>query len=91
MSSVSGFAGFWHVPLHVQRQVVGAREGPVAHLALEGLGARVLAVVPGEFVRPREPPLALGPVAPVRLLTWSKKKRKKTIRKKAIKLKRTNN
>ena len=57
------------VPLHVQRQVVGAREAAVAHAALEGLGAGVLAVVAGQLVRAREPPVAAFPRAFVRLLT----------------------
>lgn len=39
-----------HVPLHVQRQVVRAREGTVAQVALERPVARVLAVVAREFV-----------------------------------------
>ena len=57
------------VPLHVQRQVVGAREAAVAHAALEGLGPGVLAVVAGQLIRAREPPVAAFPGAFVRLLT----------------------
>lgn len=57
------------VPFHVQRQVVGAREAAVADGALEGLGARVLAVVTRELVRPREPPVTAFPRALVGLLT----------------------
>lgn len=57
-----------HVPLHVQRQVVGAREGAVAEVALERPVARVLAVVAREFVRARELPAAAVPVAVVGLL-----------------------
>lgn len=38
------------MPLHVQRQVVRAREGTVAQVALERPVARVLAVVAREFV-----------------------------------------
>lgn len=56
------------MPLHVQRQVVGAREGTVAEVALEGPVARVLAVVAREFVRARELPAAAVPVAVVGLL-----------------------
>ena len=41
-------------------------EGPVADVALEGLGARVDALVPGELRRPREGLVAVG--APVREL-----------------------
>lgn len=58
-----------HVPLHVQRQVVRAREGTVAEVALERPVARVLAVVAREFVRARELPAAAVPVAVVGLLT----------------------
>ena len=57
------------VPLHVQRQVVGAREAAVAHAALEGLGPGVLAVVAGQLIRAREPPVAAFPGAFVWLLT----------------------
>ena len=60
------------VPLHVQGQVVRAGEAAVAHAALEGLGPRVLAVVPGQLVRAREPPVAAFPGALVRLLTCAK-------------------
>lgn len=38
------------VSLHVQRQVVGAREAAVAHAALERLGPGVFAVVAGQLV-----------------------------------------
>lgn len=58
-----------HVPLHVQRQVVGAGERPVAQVALEGPVARVLAVVAGELVGAGELPSAAVPVAVVGLLT----------------------
>jgi len=56
------------VPLHVQRQVVGARERAVAQLALERAVAGVLAVVPRQLVRPGKLPAAPVPVALVRLL-----------------------
>ena len=36
--------------LHVEGQVVAAGEGPRAEVALEGFGAGVLPVVPGELV-----------------------------------------
>lgn len=63
-----GAAPSWlQVALHVQRQVVGAREGAVAEVALEGPVARVLAVVPCEFIGARELPAAAFPVAVVRL------------------------
>lgn len=38
------------VTLHVQGQVIGAREAAVAMVALEGLGARVLPVVSRQLV-----------------------------------------
>ena len=58
-----------HVPLHMQRQVVRAREGAVAKVTLERPVARVLAVVAREFIRARELPAAAVPVAVVGLLT----------------------
>ena len=64
-----------HVPLHVQRQVVGAREGTVAQVALEGPVARVLAVVARELVRSRELPAAAFPVAVVGLLACRERAR----------------
>lgn len=57
------------VPLHVQGEVIRAGEGARADGALEGLGARVLPVVPGQLVRAGESPVAALPRAPVRLLT----------------------
>ena len=56
------------MPLHVQGQVVGPREGPLTSLAVEGFVAGVLAVVPRELVRPREPPQAPRPRARAFLL-----------------------
>ena len=47
-----------HVPLHVEGEVVGPAEGALAQLALEGAVPRVLALVPRQLVRPREPPPA---------------------------------
>lgn len=64
-----------HVPLHVQCQVVGAREGTVAQVALEGPVARVLAVVARELVRSRELPAAAFPVAVVGLLACRERAR----------------
>lgn len=66
---VGGQAGSVLVPLHVQRQVVGAREAAVAHSALKGLGARVLAVMACELVGACEAPVAAFPRALVGLLT----------------------
>lgn len=57
------------VPLEVQGQVVRPGEAPITVGALEGLGARVFSVVSRQLVRPREPPLAAVPGAPVRLFT----------------------
>lgn len=57
------------MPLHVQGQVVAPRETSGAEAALERLGARVLPVVPREFVGPGEPPLAAFPGTLVRFLT----------------------
>lgn len=57
------------VALHVQSQVVGAREAAAAGHALEGFGPGVFAVVPGQLVRPGEAPVAVLPRATVRLLT----------------------
>ena len=54
---------------HVQRQVVGPRKTAVTVTTLEGLGARVFPVVPGQLVTPREPPLAAVPGTLVGLLT----------------------
>jgi hypothetical protein len=42
----------------VQRQVIGSGETPFAHLAPERFVTRVLPVVSGQLVRPRETPLA---------------------------------
>lgn len=46
------------VALGVEREVVGAREAALAVAAAEGFGARVFAVMPGQLVGAREPPLA---------------------------------
>lgn len=60
------------MPLHVQGEVVRAREGPLADAAFEGLVAGVLPSVAGQLVGPGEPPVALAPLALVRLLTCGK-------------------
>ncbi|KAG8313520.1 hypothetical protein J6590_001991 [Homalodisca vitripennis] len=57
------------VPLHVECQVVGAGEAPVAVAAFEGFGARVFPVVTGQLVGPRETPAAALPLAFVWLLS----------------------
>lgn len=70
---------FWmfrHVTLGVEGQVVGPGEGALANVAGERLGAGVLPVVPRQLVGPGEPPLALGPLAPVRFLSCNKGRKK---------------
>ena len=54
--------------LHVQRQVVGTREGALAQTALERPVAGVFAVVARQFVRAGKLPAAALPRALVRLL-----------------------
>lgn len=61
------------VTLHVQGQVVGAREAAAAGDALEGLGPGVFPVVSGELVRSGEAPVAALPRAAVRLLACKEK------------------
>lgn len=56
------------VPLHVERQVIGAREAAVAGDAFERFGSGVLPVVPREFVGAGETPVTSLPGAAVRLL-----------------------
>lgn len=56
------------VALHVQRQVVRAREAAAASYALERLRSGVLPVMSGQLVRPGETPVAVVPRAAVRLL-----------------------
>lgn len=58
-----------HVSLHVEREVIAAREASVAVPALEGLRSGVLAVVTRKLVRTSESPLAPLPAALVRLFT----------------------
>lgn len=53
--------------LHVQRQMVTPGEAPLADDALERFGTGVFTVVPRQLIGPRETPLALGPLAGVRL------------------------
>ena len=57
------------VYLHVSDESALHSKSPGALAALEGLDAGVLPQVPRQLVRPREPPLAAVPGAPVRLLT----------------------
>ena len=39
-----------HVPLHVEGEVVGPAEGPLAQLALEGPVPGVFPLMPGELI-----------------------------------------
>lgn len=57
------------VPLHVQSQMVGAGEAAATGEALEGLGTRVLPIVPGQLVRAGKAPVAAFPSAFIGLLT----------------------
>lgn len=71
------------MPLHVQRQVIAARETPLADDALERLGAGVLPIVSRQLIGSGEAPLAVGPLACVRLLAcgneFGKRKGWKTV------------
>lgn len=67
-------AGLVLVALHVQGQVVRAREAAAAGDAFEGLGAGVFAVVTRQLVRTRKPPVAALPGAAVRLLTCKRRR-----------------
>ena len=55
--------------LHVEGEVITTRELPLAEVALEGLGAGVLPVVPRQLVRPGKLPAAPVPRALIRLLS----------------------
>lgn len=56
-------------------------EAALADDALEGFRAGVLAVVPRQLVGPRETPLALGPLAGVRLFTCEEGRERESGRK----------
>lgn len=58
------------MPLHVQSQVVGAGEGPLAQHTLVRFLARVLAVVTRQLVGAGELPAAVLPWTLVWLLAW---------------------
>jgi hypothetical protein len=62
--------GTLNVSLHVEGEMIAAREATVAVPALEGLGSGVFAIVAREFVRAGESPLAALPAALVRLFSW---------------------
>lgn len=57
------------MPLHVQSQMVGAGEAAATGEALEGLGTRVLPIVPGQLVGAGEAPVTAFPSAFIGLLT----------------------
>lgn len=57
------------MPLHVESQMVRAGEAPATGHALEGLGARVLPIVPGQLVGAGKAPVAAFPCAFIGLLT----------------------
>lgn len=59
--------------LHMQSQVIRATEATFAMGALERLGPCMLAIVTGQFVGPRKPPLASLPGAFVWFLSWKQK------------------
>lgn len=65
------------MPLHVQGQVVRAREAAAAHAALEGFRPRVFPEMARQLIRAGEAPLASLPGALVRFLTFGGKKWKK--------------
>jgi len=56
------------VPLHVERQMVGPGESSLTQLAVERFVPRVFPLVPGQLIRPGEPPAAVLPLADVGLL-----------------------
>lgn len=66
------------MPLHVQSQVIGAREAAVAHGALEGFSPGVLPVVARQFVWARKSPIAALPRALVRFFTWNQTEGRET-------------
>lgn len=53
--------------------MVRTREAATAGDAFEGFGAGVFAVMPRQFIRAGEAPVASFPAAPVGLLTYKKK------------------
>ena len=57
-----------HVSLHVEREVVGPREGPLTEPALERTVAGVFAVVTGQLIRACKLPSTALPAALIRFL-----------------------
>lgn len=74
MSVYAGIFGLVLVTLHVQSQMVRAREAAAAGDALEGFGPGVFPVVSGELVGSSEAPVAVLPCASVRLLACKKRR-----------------
>ncbi len=60
------------VSLHVESQVVGPGEAPLAVAALERLDPSVLPMMPRQLIRASKAPLAALPRATVGFLTWKK-------------------
>ena len=56
------------MPLHVKTKVVTPCKGAFTEVTSERFAPRVFPQMPGELVRPGEPPVALRPAAAVRLL-----------------------
>ena len=56
------------VPLHVKRQMVRPGESSLTQFAVERFVPRVFPLMPGQLVRPGEPPAAVLPLADVGLL-----------------------
>ena len=56
------------MPLHVKREMVGARESSIAQLAMERFVSRVFPLVSSQLVAPGEPPATVVPAADVGLL-----------------------
>lgn len=71
---------------HVQRQMIGSRKTTITVLALERLGARVLAIVPRQLITACESPLATLPRALVRLLTCNEWTRRENVESKRFQL-----
>lgn len=83
--SISCFGAFWlrryellrwldhAMPLSVQRQVVGAREGACAVETAERFGSGVLANVSRQLVRTSKVPLTTRKVTTIRLLSYNRR------------------
>jgi len=60
------------MPFHVQSQMVGPSETPVACIALKRFSAGMFSVVARQFVRTRESPVATRPMAQIWFFTFTK-------------------